>query len=104
MQSVLAMMFSPATSSANVFVQSSTNSGCSAGSVAWLKNTPNQELRGNEVAFLNVLNALAITDINRGGTPQWEQVSAHLFPRELKKLSRPHLTAPRLEIKRNVKQ
>jgi hypothetical protein len=59
MQSVLAMMFSPATSSANVFVQSSTNSGCSAGFVAWLKNTPNQELRGNEVAFLNVLNALA---------------------------------------------
>ena len=30
--------------------------------------------------------------------------SAHLFPRELNKLSRPHLTAPRLEIKRNVKQ
>jgi hypothetical protein len=30
--------------------------------------------------------------------------SAHLFPRELKKLSRPNLTAPRLEIKRNVKQ
>jgi hypothetical protein len=42
-----------------VFVQSSTSSGCSAGSVAWLKNTPNQDLRGNEVAFLNVLNALA---------------------------------------------
>ena len=31
-------------------------------------------------------------------------LSAHLFPRELKTLSRPHLTAPRLEIKRNVKQ
>ena len=30
--------------------------------------------------------------------------AVHLFPRALKKLSRPHLTAPRLEIKRNVKQ
>ena len=96
-------MFSPATSSANVFVQSSTSSGCWARFGRVAENTPNQELRGKEVGFLNVLNALA-SRIQTGGTDQWEQVSAHLFPRELKKLSRPHLTAPRLEMKRNVKQ
>jgi hypothetical protein len=39
-----------------------------------------------------------------GGRPIATGAPVHLFPRELTKLSRPHLTAPRLEMKRNVKQ